>query len=49
MRAEELRRTGGHDEWMPVTQGFICLQSKCGEIFYRDIEIRTITGIPDNL
>jgi len=30
----------------PVTAGQIILQSEGAEVFYRDIEIRSITAIP---
>jgi len=49
MRAHAMQRAAGNDTWVPLTQGFICLQSKAAEIFFRDIEIRTIRAMPRDL
>ena len=34
---------------MPVTSGAIILQSEGAEVFYRDIQIRSITAVPPEL
>ena len=45
MRLGNARQQAG-DGWAALTAGRIALQSEGAEIFYRDIEIRPITGVP---
>jgi hypothetical protein len=35
--------------WVPMTGGKLQIQSEAAEVFYRDIEIRTIPAMPDGL
>lgn len=45
MRVRDIQRLEG-EAWQPLTSGFVCLQSKTGELFYRDIAIRPISAFP---
>jgi hypothetical protein len=45
MRAQNIQRLDGKT-WVPLTRGLISLQSKNGELFYRDVAVRTISAIP---
>jgi len=45
MRVQQIQRQKG-DGWESLTKGFICLQSKNAEIYYRDVEVRAITRLP---
>jgi hypothetical protein len=39
-------RFGEDGEWVPMTGGRIQIQSEAAEVFYRDIEIRSIPAMP---
>lgn len=41
------RQPGEAGDELPLTKGKIQLQSEGAEVFYRDIEIRSITGLPE--
>lgn len=43
------RQPGNDGKDLPLTKGKIQLQSEGAEVFYRDIEIRTITSLPEAL
>jgi hypothetical protein len=43
------RQPGDDGKDLPLTKGKIQLQSEGAEVFYRDIEIRSITGLPETL
>jgi hypothetical protein len=43
------RQPGDGDRELPLTRGKIQLQSEGAEVFYREIEIRSITSLPETL
>jgi hypothetical protein len=43
------RQPGDDGKDLPLTKGRIQLQSEGAEVFYRDIEIRSITRLPETL
>jgi hypothetical protein len=43
------RQPGADGKDLPLTKGRIQLQSEGAEVFYRDIEIRSITRLPETL
>jgi len=43
------RQPGDDGSELPLTKGKIQLQSEGAEVFYRDIEMRSITGIPETV
>jgi hypothetical protein len=43
------RQPGDDGKDLPLTKGKIQLQSEGAEVFYRDIEIRSITRLPENV
>ena len=43
------RQPGNDGKDLPLTKGKIQLQSEGAEVFYRDIEIRSITSLPETL
>jgi hypothetical protein len=41
-----LQQPAGSEEWQPLTSGHISFQTEGAEVFFRDIEIRSISAIP---
>ncbi len=46
MRLKDARRKGDYGDWLPLSEGRICLQTEGAEIYYREVEIRPITAVP---
>ncbi len=46
MRLHDARQKDAKGEWLPLSEGRVCLQTEGAEVYYRDVEIRPITAVP---